>query len=69
MDKRVSKDPGSLPPSEDQVHPAIAYGSGHALAVWQDVGHHDPDSDSGIWGRFWVPTERVVLPLVLRAWE
>lgn len=60
-----------LPPSHQHAYPAIAYSAdaGQALVVWQDIGHYDPDTDAGIWGRFWVPTERVLLPLVLRARE
>jgi hypothetical protein len=67
-DERVSRDPQGYPPSQDQFAPAIAYSphAGHALVVWQDTGHHDPDTDDGIWGRLWVPTERVLLPLVIR---
>ena len=42
--------------------------AGHALVVWHDTGHYNPDTDSGIWGRFWVPTEQLMLPLVLRGW-
>jgi hypothetical protein len=63
----VSKDPEEYPPSTDQQNPALAWGgvAGHALAVWHDTGHYDPDTDSGIWGRFWVPIERVMLPPVL----
>ena len=68
-DLRVSQDPGSYPPSQDQTHPAIAYSpaAGHALVVWQDTGHYAPDTDTGIWGRLWTPTRRVLLPLILRA--
>ena len=68
----MSKDPDGYPPSEDQDYPAIAYNAdaGHALVVWQDSGHYNPpDTDEGIWGRFWVPIERVMLPLVMRSWE
>ena len=70
VDKRVSKNPEGYPPSQDQQNPAIASSdvAGHALVVWHDTGHYNPDTDSGIWGRFWVPTEQVMLPLVLRGW-
>jgi hypothetical protein len=71
VDKRVSRDPGSYPPSQDQYNPAIACSpdAGHALVVWQDAGHYAPDTDTGIWGRFWMPTERVLLPVVMCAWH
>ena len=51
--------------------PAMAYNTNadHALVVWQDSGHYAPDTDEGTWGRFWVPVERVMLPLVMRGWE
>jgi hypothetical protein len=56
-DKRVFKDPEGHPPSQDQCAPAIAY--------IPNAGHYDPETDDGIWGRFRVPTERALLPLVL----
>ena len=68
-DQRISVDPPAYPPSINQTFPAIAYdpSAAHALVVWSDQGHYDPDIDPGIWGRLWVPLERVWLPLVLQA--
>lgn len=41
-------------------------GNGRSLVVWQD-GRYAPDrGDWGIWGRFWVPADRIYLPLLLR---
>jgi hypothetical protein len=66
----VSKDPDWLPPSEDQVAPAIAYNTtaGNALVAWQDHGHHDNSGYWGIWGRIWAPRPPIFLPLVMRSW-
>jgi hypothetical protein len=64
--QRVSLDPPSLPPSPYQELPAIAYqpSTGHALVVWQDGRHFADRGDYGIWGRIWMPVDRVFLPLL-----
>jgi hypothetical protein len=64
--ERVSRDPAGLPPSTDQEYPAIAYNpdAGNALVVWHDSGHYTDRGEWGIWGRIWVPVDRVFLPLV-----
>jgi hypothetical protein len=69
INQRVSQDPPLLPLSGDQDYPAIAYhpSSGHALVVWQDNRYNPDRAYWGIWGRIWMPVERVFLPLVLRA--
>jgi hypothetical protein len=65
----VSKDSPLHPTSYDQESPAIAYnpGTGNALVVWQDSRYNADRGDWGIWGRIWVPADRIYLPAVLRA--
>jgi len=65
---RVSWDPPGHPASGDQEYPAIAYHPGmeNALVVWQDNRYAPDRGQWGIWGRVWVPAERIFLPLVVR---
>jgi hypothetical protein len=64
----VSLDSPLHPPGYDQDRPAIAYnpGTGHALVAWHDDRYELDRGLWGIWGRLWMPVDRLYLPLVLR---
>jgi hypothetical protein len=38
----------------------------NALVVWQDNRYAPDRGYWGIWGRIWVPVDRIFLPLVMR---